>query len=172
MEAMSSLATPAAQDWTPVIAIALTALMAFVSVISSARTQRKVLVGTTKNAIRQKWIEVLRDHLAELLALGECHLAEEERHTLSPKANAEDLRRFCHLAKHLRITLGREYEERMRLADLVGQFAASPSRDLEREIEKAAQDVFRERMTRLDREEEGWIVSLGKAIFDRKSRNA
>jgi hypothetical protein len=155
------MATPDA--WTqiipiiiPVVSLIASAVVVIVSAViasrsagNTARLSARTAISAKLLEVQQKWLESFREDLSSFLTLGERCLPPESRNPLVPACTEQDRSEFRRLCKKLKISLGRENEVRIRLAELVEQYANEPETSLEAAIEDAAQPVFRDRWDRM-----------------------
>jgi hypothetical protein len=141
---------------TPVVSVIASAVVVIVSAVITSRSARNAARLSARSAIsakllevQQKWLETFREDLSLFLTLGERCLPSEARNPLVPTCTEQDRSEFRRLCKKLKISLGRENPARMRLAELVEQYANEPEKSLEAAIEDAAQPVFRDRWDRM-----------------------
>jgi hypothetical protein len=112
-----------------------------VTIAYGLNTTRRNLRASVLSTSRLKWLELLRDEIANLLIHGE--------RIYSPliagdaKALLTERKAIAAVSKKLIVLLGREDTQRFALSDLVRRFAANPSRELAEEIEVLSQRVFR-----------------------------
>ena len=132
----------------PLIALACVLLTVLWGIRSTRRTLRANIMTTH----RLKWLDHLREDLPLLLAIG------ERLHDTSLRVPCETevsiRRELREVSKRLIVLMGREDELRVEFAELVRQFADTPSEVLAEKLEVAAQKVFRERWNQI-REETG-----------------
>lgn len=125
----------------------------------NARTNRANLFSN----YRLKWIDLFRDELSRLLILGQ--------RLYEPSLQTEEAERKPVLTElwasrtQLIVLLGREDHLRLSFAELVREFASSPTPQLSERLEVEAQKVFRDAWNRV-REDTGKPARV-KAPLDR-----
>jgi len=149
MSIVQLTSAPAAAPWIMTLAAPGAVLAAAaITVIVGLYQVRKTHHVNTITAYRLKWLDLFREQLPELLALGEEAYAPGGPALSAAKA-AERRHELRLAAKRLLVLLGRESEPRKGCAALVRAFADAPCADLADRLEAKAQEVFRERMDQI-----------------------
>lgn len=129
--------------WVSLIAPLLALIGVVATILYGIRTTRRTLRANIMTAHRLKWIDQLRVDLPLLLATGERLYDTTLR---APGETDLALRQELRLvSKRLIVLMGREDTLRLRFAELIRDFACTPSEELAEKVEVEAQRVFRQR---------------------------
>jgi hypothetical protein len=125
--------------WVPLLGVLVTVV---VTTIYGLNTTRRNLRANILGTSRLKFLEVLRDEVANLLIHGERFYSGRHAHDTDALAAARD--ELLAASKRLVVLLGREDDLRMEMAEAVRKFAEAPSEDQVDTIEFKSQEIFRQ----------------------------